>query len=192
MGLPPFVLWTDYIVWLYSWNVLSQNRFVLFNEFYCIHRFTIIWKQISQKSVHVEEMCCHWDLLYLPGWGEGRNPPFSESTHWVASGECHITRNFTIRVAAEVNDGFGVYFGWRSKKCIPNFRGEAPWNGALRRGTWWLEENIKSDLRQIVCEDVNCNEISQDSTPWRALVFVILNRVIWLELIGFRDSLPLL
>jgi hypothetical protein len=48
----------------------------------------------------------------------------------------------------------------------------------LRRFKWILENNIKMDLNEIGCEDVDLIYLTQEKALWRALVNTVMNLLV--------------
>jgi hypothetical protein len=65
-----------------------------------------------------------------------------------------------------MEEGRGVCRVW-----IGNFRRKIP-TGRLRR-RW--ENNIKMDLKEMGCGDIEWSELAQERDRWRALVKAVMN-----------------
>ena len=59
------------------------------------------------------------------------------------------------------------------QKCIQSFSGKPEGKRPLWRRRW--EDNIKMDLREVLCDPEDWIDLAEDRDQWRAYVRAIMN-----------------
>ena len=66
----------------------------------------------------------------------------------------------------------------REERIIQGFGGEMVGKDPLGRPRRRWESNIKMDLKEVGCGRMDCVELVQDRSRWRALVNAVMNLLI--------------